>query len=380
MKIKVEVNDGESWDLRPGKLHLLTLKLHNVMLLPFRTCIHNKSTEKVAHADINDFYTIGEIIGKGGFGIVYAGTRKRDNLQVAIKELPKAKCFRICEKRNLPMEIALLEQVSQVPGVVSLIDFYEMPNSYFIVMERFNSKDLFDFISESGPLPENLSRHLFQQILTTISQCHAHGVLHRDIKDENILIDLSTHQLKLIDFGSGTFLHDGVYTEFEGTRVYSPPEWIKFRRYKADGLTVWSLGILLYDMLCGDVPYETDDQIMAAQLVWFPQLNISQEAKNLVRSCLTPDPESRISLSQVLNHPWMKCSQPEPIPVMNQQQQQLKGNSLESVEHHYMSSSGASSSTSTSSASSSEINSAPEESSVLCMEVDCSSDYLELSV
>ncbi len=312
MKIKVEVNDGESWDLRPGKLHLLTLKLHNVMLLPFRTCIHNKSTEKVAHADINDFYTIGEIIGKGGFGIVYAGTRKRDNLQVAIKELPKAKCFRICEKRNLPMEIALLEQVSQVPGVVSLIDFYEMPNSYFIVMERFNSKDLFDFISESGPLPENLSRHLFQQILTTISQCHAHGVLHRDIKDENILIDLSTHQLKLIDFGSGTFLHDGVYTEFEGTRVYSPPEWIKFRRYKADGLTVWSLGILLYDMLCGDVPFESDDQIRDGELHWKADVKLSPKAKDLIRLCLNPNPDKRIKLADMMSHPWCASRQTRP--------------------------------------------------------------------
>lgn len=353
------------------------MKLKNLFSLSSR-----RPTVTRLNSDILEFqakYKIKGVLGKGGFGVVHAAIRKSDGLPVAVKEVSKDKVLDNDDK--VPLEVALMQQVSDIPGVISILDFFDMPNSYYIVMERFNSKDLFDFISESGPLPENLAKQLFQQILTTISQCHAHGVLHRDIKDENILIDLSTHQLKLIDFGSGTFLHDGVYTEFEGTRVYSPPEWIKFRRYKADGLTVWSLGILLYDMLCGDVPYETDDQIMAAQLVWFPQLNISQEAKNLVRSCLTPDPESRISLSQVLNHPWMKCSQPEPIPVMSQQQQQHKANSLESAEHHFMSSSSASSSTSTSSASSSDIiNSTPEESTVLCMEVDCSSDYLDLSV
>ena len=315
MKIQVEVRDGDSWGLRPGKLHLLTVKLHNVMLLPFKTCIHNKQADK-ALPDLSQHYTIGEIIGKGGFGIVYAGVRKRDNLQVAIKELPKAKCFRMCDKRKLPIEIALLEEVSQVPGVVSLLDYYEIDNSYFIVMERFHSKDLFDYISEAGPLPESLAKHLFQQVLAAVTQCHKVGVLHRDIKDENILIDLNNNEIKLIDFGSGTYLHDGVYTEFEGTRVYSPPEWIKFRRYKADGLTVWSLGILLYDMLCGDVPYETDDQILAAQLAWFPQLNISPEAKHVVRMCLTPDPEQRISMQQLLNHPWLSGSSlPEPIPA-----------------------------------------------------------------
>ena len=312
MKIKVEVNEGDSWSLQPGKLHLLTLKLHNFMLMPFRTCIHNKTTDQPPTSDINNFYNIGEIIGKGGFGIVYAGTRKRDNMQVAIKELPKAKCYRMCEKRNLPVELALLEKVSQVPGVVTMFDYYEAQNSYFIIMERFNSKDLFDFISESGPLTETLSKYLFQQILSTITQCHKHGVLHRDIKDENILIDLNSHQLKLIDFGSGTFLHDGIYTEFEGTRVYSPPEWIKFRRYKADGLTVWSLGIFLYDMLCGDVPFESDDQIRDGTIHWKSDVKLSPRAKDLIKQCLNPNPDERIKLCDIIKHPWCASRQVRP--------------------------------------------------------------------
>lgn len=269
-------------------------------------------------SDILEFqsqYKLKGVLGKGGFGTVHAGIRKSDGMLVAVKEVSKDKVLEYTVDDKVPLEIALMQQVSDVPGVIRLIDYFDMTHSYYIVMERFNSKDLFDFISEEGPLGENLARQLFRQVLDTVIQCHTRGILHRDLKDENILIDLSSHQLKLIDFGSGTYLHDGIYTDFEGTRVYSPPEWIKYRRYKADGLTVWSLGILLYDMLCGDVPYETDQQILQAELIWFPQVNLSQEAKNVISQCLNPDPESRISLQQLLNHPWMTASAPQSVPT-----------------------------------------------------------------
>ena len=289
------------------------MKFKNLFSLSSR-----RSTVGRLGSDILDFqsqYKLKGILGKGGFGVVHAGVRKSDGMHVAVKEVTKDKVLEYTVDDKVPLEIALMQQVADVPGVIRLIDYFDMSHSYYIVMERFNSKDLFDFISEEGPLGENLARQLFRQVLDTVIQCHNRGVLHRDIKDENILIDIQTHQVKIIDFGSGTYLQEGVYTDFEGTRVYSPPEWIKYRRYRADGLTVWSLGILLYDMLCGDVPYETDDQILNAELVWFPQLNLSQEAKNLIRLCLDPDPESRITLQQVLNHSWIKTSSPQPVPT-----------------------------------------------------------------
>ena len=267
-------------------------------------------------SDIQGFqsqYKIQGILGKGGFGTVHAGVRKSDSLPVAVKEVPKDRIIAYSADSQLPLEVALMQQVADVPGVVKLLDYFDMGSSFYVVMERFNSKDLFDFISEQGPLPENLAKNLFRQVVDIVQQCHAKGVLHRDIKDENLLIDLTSHQIKLIDFGSGTYLHDGIYTEFEGTRVYSPPEWIKYRRYKADGLTVWSLGILLFDMLCGDVPYETDQQIQQAQLLWFPQLRLSHEAKHLVSRCLNPDPEQRISLQQLAIHPWFSSSPSLPV-------------------------------------------------------------------
>ena len=93
---------------------------------------------------------------------------------------------------------------------------------------------------------------------------------------------------------------------FSGTRVYSPPEWIKFRRYRGDGLTVWSLGILLYDMVYGDIPFETDAQIKLAHLNFRPELRLSEDVIDCIKRCLTVSPTERITLAQLQQHPWVK--------------------------------------------------------------------------
>ena len=87
--------------------------------------------------------------------------------------------------------------------------------------------------------------------------------------------------------------------------MYAPPEWIKFRRYRADGLTVWSLGVLLYDMVNGDIPFETDSQIKRANVHFRTELRLSTECQDLVRRCLEVDVGSRITLEEMRAHPWL---------------------------------------------------------------------------
>merc|ERR1712165_623031 len=212
--------------------------------------------------DFHTQYLVKEQLGKGGFGVVYSAVRRSDGLEVAVKEVNKDERV-VVGDNNMPLEVALMQQLQDVPGVIRFIDYFDMQTCFYIVMERFHSKD------------------------------------------ENILIDLNTLKIKVIDFGSGDYIEDKGYQRFSGTRVYSPPEWINSRAYRPEGLTVWSLGVLLYDMVCGDVPFESDAQISRAHLTWFPQLKLSEEVKSLISGCLKVDTLERLTLAEIAAHPWL---------------------------------------------------------------------------
>jgi len=270
---------------------------------------HRRPSKQVA---FEQAYKVGKVLGKGGFGTVYMGMRVKDGKVVAIKHVARSKVTEWSELeggRTVPLELKLLSTVQNVDGVIKLLDFYERNDSFIYIMEKpQETKDLFDFITENKSLEESLAKKFFRQVVETVISCHDAGVIHRDIKDENLLVDLSTGKLKLIDFGSGAVLKaDGeYYTDFDGTRVYAPPEWIRCSQYRAEPLTVWSLGILLFDMVCGDIPFEADEAICKAQLNF--TRSITSDCEDLIRACLKIRPQDRPSLNAILNHPWLLAS------------------------------------------------------------------------
>uniref|UniRef100_A0A0K0DBW9 non-specific serine/threonine protein kinase n=1 Tax=Angiostrongylus cantonensis TaxID=6313 RepID=A0A0K0DBW9_ANGCA len=257
-------------------------------------------------------------LGRGGFGIVYRAVRISDELPVAVKFIDRrtvrewGKVKRLYEfqinDEHLPMEICMLARCSKIRGVIRLIDWYSIPEGYLIVMERpYPSVDMFDFIKGQQHLDEEMTRFLFKQIVQTLHDCHQKRVLHRDLKDENIIIDLVTGETKLIDFGAATVLKNSHYTDFQGTRLYCPPEWFLHSLYLGREAAVWSLGVLLYNALNGRLPFKNEKDICTAHLLgplpfYTP---VSAEAKDLIAKCLAFDPFSRCPIEEILRHPWV---------------------------------------------------------------------------
>ena len=176
-------------------------------------------TSKSSKAPFQKAYKVGSVLGKGGFGIVYAGIRVADNKPVAIKHVARSRIteWSTLDGKRVPLELKLLQQVQNVEGVIELIDYYEKPTSFIYIMEKpKDCKDLFDYITETRFLEESLAKQFFGQVVETVLACVERGVIHRDIKDENLLVDMNTGKLKLIDFGSGAFLKNEDYTDFDG--------------------------------------------------------------------------------------------------------------------------------------------------------------------
>jgi len=266
---------------------------------------------RLNHQPFEAQYRLGKELGQGGFGRVFSATRLCDRTKVAVKQVirSKVRSYGVVHGDLVPMEIVYLRKLNHVEGAIHMVEWFEYEDCFLIVMEKpANCVDLFDYITRRQRLDENEARKMFRNIVETLQEIDEAGVVHRDIKDENILVSTNPvtgeQEVKIIDFGSGALVQDNPYTDFEGTRQYAPPEWIRHSSYSGMPATVWSLGVLLYDMVVGDIPFESDSQILENELN-FRDVFINQDCKDLIQLCLQYNPSNRPNLRQILEHSWL---------------------------------------------------------------------------
>jgi len=177
-------------------------------------------------------------------------------------------------------------------------------------MEFICGGDLLNFVRKRTKLNEPTAKFIFRQIIEGLQYIHSQNVVHRDIKLDNILIDL-TNTVKICDFGvsrkikKGEIMHDQC-----GTPAYIAPEIILGKGYEGFGVDIWSAGVVLYALLAGVVPFRQKSMKLINQLIIdgkYDEIeNISAEAKDLIRGILNTDPLKRLTIDQILNHEWLK--------------------------------------------------------------------------
>ncbi|XP_043073861.1 serine/threonine-protein kinase pim-1-like [Puntigrus tetrazona] len=260
-------------------------------------------------------YCIGKKLGEGGCGSVFEGTRREDGLPVAVKFTVKTEnepYLSLPEHpRPVPLEVALTLMANQGPScphIIKLLDWEDQPDQYIMVLERpSHCMDMLSFWAHyDGHFSEEMARHFMRQVTDAAAACCSKSVFHRDIKMPNILVNVETLEVKLIDFGCGDLLKKTSYTTYSGTARYCPPEYIEKGEYDGKQATVWSLGVLLFRMMTRLFPDSSDIGLMDAD-AW-EEPGISDECCRFIRGCLKSDPEQRLHLDEMHLHEWFKLA------------------------------------------------------------------------
>ncbi|XP_048062068.1 serine/threonine-protein kinase pim-2-like isoform X2 [Megalobrama amblycephala] len=230
-------------------------------------------------------YNAGEMIGSGGFGRVFKGTRKFDDKKVAIKRMRKT-CNDLYldipgHPKPLITEVALLLMMRQEPispFVIQLYDWFEHPRKFTLIMQFPEPcESLLDFIIRNPQLDETTARVIMRQAVLAVQHCIEHGVFHNDVHAHNFLLKKDTLELKLIDFGCGQLLSSDGYESdiYIGLLDYCPPEVFTQPRFHAVPANVWSLGVLMYEMVNACPPFRDAKEITQAK-VSFQNSNLSK--------------------------------------------------------------------------------------------------------
>jgi len=260
-------------------------------------------------------YALEKRIGEGVFGEVYLAHKKDDpaGTQYALKKLSKKhpKFKRAAVMREITAGKALHHG-----GIISFKESFETVSSIYLVMEYFPGQDLFSQLEDRGssPFPEEEAKDIFKQLVAGLAHCHQHGIAHRDIKLENILID-KHGKTRIIDFGLCDSVLEGhdrarMCLDSVGSPAYISPEILVGKPYNGFKADVWSSGVVLYALLFGCFPFSSNQykQLVNGKAVevHFPDATVSSVARDLINWMLRLDPQARASLQDIQQHDWVR--------------------------------------------------------------------------
>ena len=257
-----------------------------------------------------NFYKYGRLLGKGAFGKVNLALHIASGKLVAIKSFNKKKLLSEHSKQKIKTEIDILKKLKNSNFFTKIYDTFQTETHILIVME-FICADLLGFIRKREKLSEKISKIIFIQIIQGLKYMHKFNIVHRDIKLDNLLLDLS-NTIKICDFGVSKVLKspDEIMYDQCGTPAYIAPEVFGNSGYKGFSCDIWSLGVTLYYMLKGEQPFKGKNLEELKKNIFGQKCNkiefISEEAGDLLDKMLKKNPEERITLDEIFNHKWIK--------------------------------------------------------------------------
>ncbi|EDW48504.1 GM21908 [Drosophila sechellia] len=259
------------------------------------------------------YYELEKTIGKGNFAVVKMATNIVTKTKVAIKIIDKT-CLNEEYLSKTFREIAILKSLRH-PHITRLYEVMESQSMIYLVTEYAPNGEIFDHLVANGRMKEPEAARVFTQLVSAVHYCHLRGVVHRDLKAENVLLDKDMN-IKLADFGFSNHYEEGATLRtWCGSPPYAAPEVFQGLEYDGPKSDIWSLGVVLYALVCGALPFDGKTILELKSRVVLGKFRIpffmSQECEQLIRNMLVVEPDRRYTIKQIIKHRWLSEWQSE---------------------------------------------------------------------